>query len=384
MRRSVTVLGATGSVGQSTADLLQAHGDRFSVEALTAHKNVALLARQARQLDAKVAVIADPSLYNDLKDALAGTDTEAAAGDDAVIAVAARAADVTVAAIVGIAGLLPTLKAVEQGRAVALANKESIVSAGPVMLAAARKSGAAILPVDSEHNAVFQVLDPQRRDAVRRIILTASGGPFLRRTREELRGVTPAEAVKHPNWAMGAKISVDSATMMNKALEVIEAAYLFAIPEEKIDVVVHPQSIVHSMVEYQDGSILAQMGASDMRTPIAYTLGWPDRIATTGRFLDLAAAQALSFEPADAARFPALGLARQALRATAGHATVLNAANEAAVEAFLAGALAFDRIEEISDRVLQKAGGGNISDISDVLALDARGRGLARDAMRGV
>lgn len=375
--RRVTVLGSTGSIGKSTVDLLAYHRNDYVVESLTAHKNVALLAAQARQLGAAQAVIGDESLYQDLKNALSGTGIEAAAGDTAVAEAAARPADWIMAAIVGTAGMLPTLKAIEQGTTVALANKESIVSAGQFMLAAVEKSGATLLPVDSEHNAVFQVFDAEQRAGIARIILTASGGPFLRRSRAELAGITPAEAVKHPNWAMGAKISVDSATMMNKSLEIIEAAYLFNLKDECIDVLIHPQSTIHSMVEYVDGSILAQMGAPDMRTPIAYTMGWPKRVKTTGQMLNLSNNFNLSFEPIDIERFKAVNLARNAYRSGAGYPTVLNAANEIAVEAFLAGRLRFDRIEDVSAEALQKQPIGRISGLEDILALDAETRRLA-------
>jgi len=377
--RRVSVLGSTGSIGKSTVDLLAHHRADYIVEALTAHKNVSLLAEQARQLGAALAVIGDETLYRDLKDALAGTGIEAAAGAPAVAAAAGRPADWIMAAIVGTAGMLPTLKAIEQGTTVALANKESIVSAGDFMLAAVAASGATLLPVDSEHNAVFQVFDAEQRNGIARIILTASGGPFLRRSRAALATVTPAEAVRHPNWSMGAKISVDSATMVNKSLEIIEASYLFNLKDEYVDVLIHPQSTVHSMVEYVDGSILAQMGAPDMRTPIAHTLGWPKRIRTTGQVLDLTKNMNLTFEPIDINRFTAVSLARQAYRAGAGHPTVLNAANEIAVEAFLAGRLRFDRIENISAEALQKQAVGRISGLEDILALDAETRHLAQE-----
>lgn len=382
--RSVSILGATGSIGKSTVDLLAGHRDRFRTEALTGHKNVTLLAEQARKLGAAIAVIADESFYGDLKSALSGSGVEAAAGTQAVIDAAARPADWVMAAIVGTAGLKPTLAAIAQGRTVALANKESIVAAGPLMLAAVRQAGTTLLPVDSEHNAVFQVLDPAQRGGIARIILTASGGPFLRKTRAELAEITPAEAVRHPNWAMGAKISVDSATMMNKSLEIIEASYLFEVPDEKIDALIHPQSVVHSMVEYIDGSILAQMGAADMRTPIAHTLGWPDRIATTGQRLDLSGVMSMQFEPVDVARFPAMTLARGAVRAGVGYPVVLNAANEIAVEAFLGGRLAFDKIENLSEESLQTADIGRISGIDDVIALDTAARAIAENALRAL
>lgn len=382
--RSVSILGSTGSVGRSTIDLIQGHRDRFTVKALTAHKNVELLAKQARELRAETAVIGDESLYADLKKALDGSGVKAAAGSKAVIEAAEIPCDWIMAAIVGAAGVESTLRAIQQGRTVALANKESLVCAGPFMMEAVRKSGATLLPVDSEHNAVFQVFDFERRGGIKRIILTASGGPFLRRTRAELQGVTPEQAIRHPNWAMGAKISVDSATMMNKALEVIEAAYLFNLPSEKIDVLIHPQSIVHSMVEYIDGSILSQMGAPDMRTPIAHTLAWPERVATTGQVLDLTKNLNLSFEPIDADRFYALKLARRVLAAGAGHPTALNAANEVAVEAFLAKKLAFPDIEKVSAEVLQTLKIKAISTLTDIFELDVEARALAGSAVKAL
>lgn len=379
--RSVTVLGSTGSIGKSTVDLLQGHRGKFHVRALTANKNVTLLVQQARALNAELAVVADETLYNDLKSALSGTGIRAAAGAAAVLEAAELPSDWIMAAIVGAAGVEATLRAIRQGSTVALANKESLVCAGPFMMEAVAKSGATLLPVDSEHNAVFQVFDTQHRAGIRRIILTASGGPFLRRSRESLDTVTPAEAIRHPNWAMGAKISVDSATMMNKSLEVIEAAYLFNLPSEQIDVLVHPQSLVHSMVEYIDGSILSQMGAPDMRTPIAHTLAWPARVETTGDKLDLTKNITFGFEPIDTERFYALKLARQALKAGLGYPTALNAANEVAVEAFLAGRLKFSDIEKVSEQVLQSIKIKAISDLDGIFSLDGEARTIAATAI---
>lgn len=370
----MTILGSTGSIGKSTVDLLLGHRDQYQTVALTAHKSVALLAEQARLLNASHAVIGDEILYNDLKTALSGTNTTVAAGAAAVIEAAMMPADWIMAAILGAAGIEPTLKAIQQGKIVALANKESLVAAGTFMMDAVKKSGGTLLPVDSEHNAVFQVLDPSQRTKLKRIILTASGGPFLRRNRDELHDITPAEAVRHPNWSMGAKISVDSATMMNKALEIIEASYLFELKSEQVDAIIHPQSVVHSMVEYIDGSILAQMGAPDMRTPIAYTLGWPERIATTGQTLDLMQNMTLSFEEVDIKRFPAVKLARQVLAAGQGAAITLNAANEIAVEAFLAGKIKFTAIEMIAEKALQIAKIEPISSLDDIFAQDLASR----------
>lgn len=382
--RTVTVLGSTGSIGKSTVDLLQAHRAKFNVRALTAHKNVELLAQQARDLQAERAVIGDATLFNDLKNALQGSGIEAAAGDEAIIEAAGMGSDWTMAAIVGAAGVRATLRAIQQGGTIALANKESLVCAGPFMLDAVTKSGATLLPVDSEHNAVFQVFDPLRHAGIARIILTASGGPFLRKTRDELRDITPAEAIRHPTWSMGAKISIDSATMMNKSLEIIEAAYLFNVNHEKIDVLIHPQSTVHSMVEYIDGSILAQMGAPDMRTPIAHCLAWPDRMATTGHRMNLQNNFNLSFEPIDNKRFPAVVMARQCLDAAAGYPTALNAANETAVAAFLDGRIRFSEIENLAAEVLQRQKIGAISSLADVFEVDRAARALAADIISGL
>ena len=382
--RSVTILGSTGSIGKSTVDLLQGHRGKFHVRALTANKNASLLAQQARELNAELAVVADDSHYVELKAALSGTGIRAAAGAAAVLEAAELHSDWIMAAIVGAAGVEATLRAIRQGKTVALANKESLVCAGPFMMEAVAKSGATLLPVDSEHNAVFQVFDYKQRQGIRRIILTASGGPFLRRSRESLATVTPAEAIRHPNWAMGAKISVDSATMMNKSLEVIEAAYLFNLPSEQIDVLIHPQSLVHSMVEYIDGSILSQMGAPDMRTPIAHTLAWPARVHTTGEKLDLTENIQFNFEPIDIDRFYALKLARQALKAGLGYPTVLNAANEVAVEAFLAGKLRFSDIEKVSEQALQTIKIKAISNLNDIFSLDAEARTIAATAIQAL
>ena len=316
-----------------------------------------------------------------MKDALSGSGVEAAAGQAAVTAAAGSGADWTMAAIVGAAGVRSTFEAIKQGGIVALANKESLVCAGDFMMEAVKSSGATLLPVDSEHNAVYQVFNPEQRAGIRRIILTASGGPFLRRSRAELENITPAEAVRHPTWAMGAKISVDSATMMNKSLEIIEAAYLFNLKNEQIDVLIHPQSIVHSMVEYNDGSVLSQMGAPDMRTPIAYTLGWPDRMETTGQRLDLANNINLNFEPIDLNRFTAINLARAAFDKGAGWPTALNAANEVAVEAFLTGKLKFSAIENVAEGVLQSIEIKAISSLEDIFGVDAAARAIAEKAI---
>ncbi len=373
--RRVTVLGCTGSVGTNTVQLLAAYPDRFQTEALVAGRNVAKLAEQARLLRPALAVVADASAYADLKDALGGTGIELAAGPAAVVEAASRpAADWVMAAIVGAAGLAPTLAAVQRGATVALANKEVLVCAGELVMAEVRRCGATLLPVDSEHSAIFQVFDEARRDRISRLILTASGGPFRTWTRDAMAGVTPAQACAHPNWSMGAKISVDSASMMNKGLELIEAHHLFAMPEGRIDVLVHPQSVIHSLVEYVDGSVLAQLGTPDMRTPIAVALAWPDRVATPGDRLDLVKAASLTFESPDPVRFPALELARRALQSGGAAPTILNAANEAAVAAFLAGNLGFLDIPRVVEQCLAALAHAPLGTLADVEAADAEAR----------
>ncbi|MDG5494632.1 1-deoxy-D-xylulose-5-phosphate reductoisomerase [Niveispirillum sp. BGYR6] len=375
--RRVTVLGSTGSVGSNTVELLAAYADRFAVEALVANANVAKLAAQAKLLRAKLAVVADPAHYAALREALAGTGIEVAAGPDAVVEAARRPADWVMAAIVGAAGLAPTMAAIERGATVAFANKEVLVCAGNLVMQAVRRHGATLLPVDSEHSAIFQVFDEKRREGVSRLVLTASGGPFREKSLEEMRAMNPAQACAHPNWSMGAKISVDSASMMNKGLELIEAHHLFAMPEDRIDVLVHPQSVVHSLVEYIDGSVLAQLGTPDMRTPIAVALAWPERIATPGDRLDLIRAGRLDFQAPDPVRFPALSLAREALRAGGAAPTVLNAANEVAVAAFLQGRIGFLDIVRVVERTLTSFGPSSISTLADVMAADGEARRLA-------
>ncbi len=373
--RRVTVLGCTGSVGSNTVELLAAYPDRFRTEVLVAGRNVGKLAEQARLLRPALAVISDPAGYADLKDALAGTGIAVAAGPAAVVEAASRPeADWVMAAIVGAAGLAPTLAAVQRGATVALANKEVLVCAGELVMAEVRRCGATLLPVDSEHSAIFQVFDEARRDRISRLILTASGGPFRTWTREAMQGVTPAQACAHPNWSMGAKISVDSASMMNKGLELIEAHHLFAMPEDRINVLVHPQSVIHSLVEYVDGSVLAQLGTPDMRTPIAVALAWPDRVATPGDRLDLVKAANLTFESPDPVRFPALGLARLALQSGGAAPTILNAANEVAVAAFLAGTLGFLDIPRVVEKCLTTLAHGPLGTLADVEAADAEAR----------
>ena len=374
--RSVSILGATGSVGSSTLDLIEREPERFRVRALTANCDVERLAAAARRTRAELAVVADASCLPALQEALAGTGTRAEAGRQAICD-AAAGADWTMAAIVGCAGLEPVMAAVAAGGTVVLANKEPLVSAGELVTAAARAAGATLLPADSEHNAIFQCFDFARPEQVRRIILTASGGPFRDWSLERMRGATPADAVAHPNWSMGAKISVDSATLMNKGLELIEAARLFPVPPERIEVVVHRQSVIHSLVDHVDGSMLAQLGPSDMRVPIAHTLAWPDRMATPLAPLDLVALGRLDFEAPDDARFPALGLARAALAAGGARPAILNAANEVAVAAFLAGRIGFLEIAAIVADTLARYDPPAPGTLDAVLAVDAEARRLA-------
>lgn len=377
MSRKVTILGATGSVGRSTLDLVARQADRFEVVALTAHRDVAGLAELARRHRPKLAVIGDARLQGELQAALAGTGIETAAGEGAVADAAASGADWTMAAIVGTAGLKPVMRALEGGGTVALANKEALVSAGTLMIQAAAASGATLLPVDSEHNAIFQCFDHTRPESVRRIILTASGGPFRDWPLERMRAATPEEAVAHPNWSMGAKISVDSATLMNKGLELIEADRLFPVGAQAIEVVVHPQSVVHSLVEYIDGSVLAQLGAPDMRVPIAHTLAWPERMETPCQRLDLVAIGQLAFEAPDLERFPALGLARAALAAGGAKPAILNAANEIAVAAFLERRLGFLDIASLVSEVLARFDPQAPASIEAVLEIDGEARRVA-------
>ncbi|BBD97456.1 1-deoxy-D-xylulose-5-phosphate reductoisomerase [Sphingobium amiense] len=372
--KRVSIFGATGSVGQSTLDLVRRQPDAYRIVALTANSDVDSLAQVARESGAQVAVIGQAHLYGALKDALAGSGVEAAAGEDALVDAARLDADWTMAAIVGCAGLKPTMAALEAGTTVALANKESLVSAGGLMMDAARASGATLLPVDSEHNAIFQCLAGSSYDNVARIILTASGGPFRTRSRAQMRDITPAQAVAHPNWSMGAKISVDSATMMNKGLELIEAAHLFPVGLDRIEILVHPQSVIHSMVEYRDRSTLAQLGSPDMRIPIAHALAWPDRIATPCQPLDLATIGRLDFEAPDPERFPALRLARAAAADGGATPAILNAANEVAVAAFLSGRIGFLDIAMIVEDVLDRYSAPAPGSIDDVLAADAQAR----------
>ncbi|MGE5517288.1 MAG: 1-deoxy-D-xylulose-5-phosphate reductoisomerase [Bacteroidota bacterium] len=377
-RRGITILGSTGSIGCNTVELVEARPDLYRVEALTANSRVEILADQARRLKPRLAVVADESAYGALKDALAGTGIAVAAGAKAVVEAAQMPAEWVMASIVGAAGLAPTLAAVRRGAFIGLANKECLVCAGALMTAEVVACGATLLPVDSEHSAIFQVLDASQPEAVEKIVLTASGGPFRQRSLAEMAAMTPEQAVAHPNWSMGAKISVDSASMMNKGLELIEAHHLFAMPEQRIDIVVHPQSVIHSMVSYVDGSVLAQLGSPDMRTPIAYALGWPKRIQAPSPRLDLAAIGQLTFEAPDPERFPALRLARAALQSGGSAPTVLNAANEVAVQAFLTRRIGFLDIARVVERTLETVDPVPPSSIDDVLAQDQLARGCAQ------
>ena len=382
--KTVSILGATGSIGQSTLDLVQRAPEAYQVLALTAAKDVEGLAAAARATNAKLAVIADETLYDALKTALSGTNIGVAAGPQALVDAAKLEADWTMAAIVGCAGLAPTLAALETGKTVALANKEALVSAGDLMLALARRTGATLLPTDSEHNAVFQCLDQSAPKGVAKIILTASGGPFRTWTKAQMQAAQPEQALKHPNWAMGAKITIDSATMFNKGLELIEAHYLFDMPADRLEVIFHPQSVIHSMVEYVDGSVLAQMGAPDMRIPIAHCLAWPERIDTPAARLNLAEVAKLEFEAPDEVRFPALRLAREAMVEGGAKPAILNAANEMAVAAFLERRIAFTDIAVIVESVLHAYDGAAPSTISDVLEIDGEARRLAARSMEAL
>lgn len=383
MKRTLSILGATGSIGGSTLDLVERHPDKFEVVALTAASRVAELADAARRTGARFAVIDDPALLSELEQRLAGTKCCAATGRDALIE-AATSADLIMAAIVGCAGLKPVMAAVEAGKTVALANKEALVTAGDLMIDSAKRNGATILPVDSEHNAIFQCLAGSSSKEVARLILTASGGPFRDRSLAEMRAMSPERAVAHPNWTMGAKISVDSATMMNKGLELIEAHHLFALPSDRIDILVHPQSVIHSMVEYIDGSVLAQLGSPDMRIPIAHALAWPERIDSGAATLDLTRIATLTFEAPDPDRFPALRLARAALEAGGAAPTILNAANEIAVAAFLDHRIGFGDIASLVEMALERTDARAPRSIAEVIDIDERARHTARQLMTAV
>jgi 1-deoxy-D-xylulose-5-phosphate reductoisomerase len=386
--RTIAVLGSTGSIGVSTLDLLEKAGVEVEVWALTAGRNVALLAEQAKRWRPRVVVIEDESLLPELRERLNGSNIGAAAGPAAICEAAGMGADWVMSAIVGSAGLAPTLAAARAGSIIALANKESLICAGPALLAAAKAAGGGVIPVDSEHSAIFQVLQPVGPDRVARLILTASGGPFRQWSREQMADATPEQAVNHPNWSMGQKISVDSAQMMNKGLEMIEASYLFDMPSERIDVLIHPQSVVHSLVEYTDGSTLAQLGAPDMRTPIACAWSWPDRLDWPAPKLDLAAVGQLTFEAPDEIRFPALGIARQAMKAGGGAPAAMNAANEIGVAAFLDRQIGFlDIAALVSETIDRLNGTGDLAAETDAdplewaMTIDAGARRVAAQVL---
>ena len=387
--RNISVLGSTGTIGCNTLDLVSRNREEFEVVALTGNKNVELLAQQASDFNAKLAVVADEAKYNDLKDALSGTSVEVAAGENAVIEAAGLSVDWTMAAIVGAAGLSPTLQAVKQGKCIALANKECLVSAGELFSHEVELAGTTVLPVDSEHSAAFQAVAGQEVDKIEKMILTASGGPFREWSLEQLKEAKPEQALKHPNWSMGQKITIDSATLMNKGLELIEAWHLFPISSEKLDVLVHPQSIIHCLVSYMDGSVLSQMSSPDMRTPIAYSMAWPDRMEAPTKKLDLATISNLSFETPDEVRFPCLRIAKDVLKAGCKAGPVLNAANEVAVEAFLSCEIGFMAIPELIEMTLEKAdalltsGLSNLS-LNDILNVDQQTRELAHSLLNDV
>jgi 1-deoxy-D-xylulose-5-phosphate reductoisomerase len=383
--RTVSILGATGSIGSSTADLLRRDAAGYQVEAVTAHRDAPALARLAREFHARFAVVADPAAYDELKSELSGSGIEAAAGPEAVVEAAQRPAEWVMAAITGAASLAPTLAAAERGATVALANKECLVCAGALFMRRAATKGATVLPVDSEHNAIFQALSAGRREDVQRIVLTASGGPFRSLSLEEIRKVTLEQALKHPTWSMGPKITIDSATLMNKGLELIEAHHLFALPPDQLDVVVHPQSIVHGLVEFRDGSVIAQLGSPDMRIPISHCLAWPVRMETPAARLDLAQISTLTFEEPDMVRFPALATARRALASGGAAPTVLNAANEIAVREFLARNIGFRGIAALVEATLdateRRGEMAEPQSVDEALAIDHNARRLASDLL---
>jgi len=383
-RRRITILGATGSIGTSTADLVARNPDAFDVAVLTAHRNVTDLAALARDLRPELAIVADEACYGELKEALAGTGIEAAAGAEALIESAREPVDMTVAGIVGAAGLDATLAAIQQGTVVALANKECLVCAGDLVIEECARSGTTLLPLDSEHNAIFQVFETENAADVEKLILTASGGPFRTWTLAEMAQATPEQAVAHPNWDMGRKISVDSATMMNKGLELIEAAYLFPVAAKDIVVLVHAQSVVHSLVAYTDGSMLAQLGPPDMRVPIAHALAWPARMKTPVERLDLAAIGSLDFALPDNERFPAIALARRALELGSGSTAVLNAANEVAVQSFLDNLIGFLDIATLVENALEQVVARPVQSLEDFRALDTEARAVTESLVKSV
>jgi len=383
-RKQVSILGSTGSVGCNTLDLISRDKNGYNIKALTAHRNVKKLSEQTIEFNAEMAVIADESLYDDLKSALSGTGVIVAAGKEALNEAADMPADWVMSSIVGAAGLKPTLTAIRRGATIALANKECLVCAGDFMMDQVKENGATILPVDSEHNAIFQIFDFDHPETIEKITLTASGGPFYNVDMAEMASITPAEAVAHPIWPMGAKISIDSATMMNKGLELIEAYYLFPVGQDQLDIIIHPQSIIHSMVSYIDGSVLAQLGTPDMRTPISYALGWPDRMITPSKKLDLAKTGELNFIKPDEERFPSLNITREALQNGGSAPTILNASNEVAVYAFLEGKIGFLDIAKIVEETLNKITFHNMNSLNDVHDVDEYARRVSNELVTGI
>lgn len=383
-KKNITILGSTGSIGCNTLDLISRDKEKYSVAALTANTNVAKLAQQAIAFDAQLAVIADENLLGELQEALSGTSIKVAAGDNGLTEAADMPADWVMSSIVGAAGLKPTLTAVRRGAIIALANKECLVCAGSFMMDQVKDSGATILPVDSEHNAIYQIFDFENPETIDKVTLTASGGPFWNTNFAELEAITPAQAVKHPNWSMGAKISVDSATMMNKGLELIEAYYLFPVGKDQLDIIIHPQSIIHSMVSYVDGAVLAQLGTPDMRTPISYALGWPERMSTPCKKLDLAEIGSLSFISPDERHFPSLKITRQVLQNGGSAPTILNASNEVAVYAFLEGKIGFLDIAKIVEETLSRISFHKMKSLSDVHEVDENARRVAQELIAGM
>jgi len=383
--RTITILGATGSIGASTIDLIKREPERYRVESISARRNAAALGKIAREVGARHAVVADPAAYGELKSALSGSRIEVAAGEEALIEAAQRPADWVMASISGSVGLKPTMAAIERGATVALANKECLVCAGSLFMRRAATTGATVLPVDSEHNAVFQALASGHRADLRRAILTASGGPFRTWSKEAIKAATPEQALRHPNWSMGPKVTIDSATLMNKGLELIEAHHLFALKSDEIDVLVHPQSVIHGLVEFRDGSVVAQLGSPDMRIPIAHCLAWPRRINGPAARLDLAKVRELTFEAPDLDRFPALALARRAMESGGAAPTVLNAADEVAVAEFLAGRIGFTAIAALVEATLDAAARRNLlgepTSIDAAMGVDHIARSLAKDLL---
>lgn len=382
--KEITILGSTGSIGSNTLDLIGRDPEKYSVNALTANNNVDALAKQAIAHNAKMAVIADEDEYSNLKEALQGHKIIAAAGSDALNEAADMSADWVMSSIVGAAGLRPTLTAIRRGATIALANKECLVCAGEFMMQQVEDSGATILPVDSEHNAIFQIFDFDEPEKVEKVTLTASGGPFWNKDIVEMHDITPEQAIKHPNWSMGAKISVDSATMMNKGLELIEAYYLFPIDKEQLDIIIHPESIIHSMVSYIDGSVLAQLGTPDMRTPISYTLGWPHRINTPSKKLDLTDIGQLNFIRPDKVKFPSINITREVLQKGGSAPTILNASNEIAVEAFLEGRISFLDITKVVEKTLETIKVHQMTCLNDVHEVDENARKVSSEIVEGL